>query len=649
MKRNENWHLLSLLIAAFFLVGCFSSQATADRPPNILFILADDLGWSDTTLYGTTNFYRTPNIQRLARRGMTFTRAYSASPLCSPTRASILTGMAPARHGITAPQCHLPAVRLKVGMKDEAAANAKCIQPDSITRLDPATTTIAETLKQLGYVTGHFGKWHLGREPYSPLEHGFDVDVPHWPGPGPAGSYVAPWKFDGFDHDPDIPDEHIEDRMAKEAITFIRENRDKPFFLNYWMFSVHAPFDAKKELINQYKKVVDPTDQQRCPTYAAMIESMDDAVGTLLDELDRLKLAENTIIVFASDNGGNAYSLVDGQRPTNNRPLRGGKATMYEGGVRTPAVVVWPAIVEAGSMSDEFVQSMDFYPTLMDLIDASVPPNQVIDGISLVPALKGESLARDELFTYFPHNPPVPDWMPPAISVHSGDWKLIRLFHSGENGSHRYKLFDLANDIGERIDLSEKDPERVRELDRLIDHHLQDTNAVVPVPNPKFDPARYDATKEGEPAPKFIIGATQKPKRKRPSKPVAGWRASGTCELSLADNGLRVESHGGDPYISCQLDEPISAGELTLSVRMRSSSAGYGQVFWKPAGKPFGAKRSKQFEPLHDGSVQTHAIEFKPETPIVAIRIDPSRDVGTIDVIEVRLLRDSKVLRSWSF
>ena len=216
----------------------------------------------------------------------------------------------------------------------------------SVTRLSTEYYTLPEALRDGGYATGHFGKWHLGHEPYSPLQHGFDVDIPHWPGPGPAGSYVAPWKFPDFD--PDTPSEHIEDRMATEAVAFLQQHRNQPFFLNYWMFSVHAPFDAKKNLIDKYRTKVDPRDPQRCPTYAAMVESMDDAVGTLLDAIDRLGLTERTIIVLASDNGGNMYNEVEGERPTSNSPLRGGKATMYEGGVRGPCVVVWPGVVERG-------------------------------------------------------------------------------------------------------------------------------------------------------------------------------------------------------------------------------------------------------------------------------------------------------------
>ncbi|MDB4743967.1 sulfatase, partial [Planctomicrobium sp.] len=342
----------------------FVAQA-ADQP-NVVFILADDLGWSDTTLFGTTKFYKTPNIERLAKRGMTFTRAYSSSPLCSPTRASVLTGLSPARHGITTPNCHLPQMTLKATANSTGPANHKATFPNSVSRLDTKYYTLAEMFKDNGYATGHFGKWHLGAEPYSPLEHGFDVDVPHHPGPGPAGSYMAPWKFKDFDHDPLIPDEHLEDRMAKEAVAFLEQHKDESFFLNYWMFSVHAPFDAKQKLIDEYRKVIDPKDPQRSPTYAAMIESMDDAVGTLLDTLDRLKIADNTIIIFASDNGGNMYNEVDGTSATSNSPLRGGKANMYEGGVRGPAIVVQPGLIPPGSQCDELIQSSDFYPTLLD-------------------------------------------------------------------------------------------------------------------------------------------------------------------------------------------------------------------------------------------------------------------------------------------
>ncbi len=528
-----------------FLLAIIPSCAVAQNKPNVVFILADDLGWSDTTLFGTTKLYETPNIQRLANRGMTFTQAYSDSPLCSPTRASILTGLSPARHGITVPNCHLPKVNLAASTSKSANANQKATMPKPVTRLKTDYYTLAEMFKDNGYATGHFGKWHLGSEPFSPLEHGFDVDLPHHHGPGPAGSYVAPWKFKDFDHDPDVPDQHIEDRMAEEAVAFLKQHRDEPFFLNYWMFSVHAPFDAKRQLIEKYRKKIDQNDHQSSPTYAAMIESMDDAIGTLLDTLDSLGIADNTIIVFASDNGGNMYNEVDGVSATSNAPLRGGKATMYEGGIRGPAIVAYPDQIEAGSRSAEVIQSSDFYPTLLELLNIEAQPQQTFDGISLVPALKGKSLKRDAIFTYFPHSPRIPDWLPPSVSVRAGDWKLIRIFFGGDEGKHDYQLFNLKDDIGEKNNLADDNPDRVHELDRLIERFLANTKAVLPLPNPVFDPEKYRPDQIGR-APLKRTGRRKSAKPKSVTNTVAAGQA--ISKLEVIDNGtirVGIDAHKG--------------------------------------------------------------------------------------------------------
>ena len=493
-QRAKFMRLPTLALLLMMQSGAISSEAR----PNVIFILADDLGWSDTTLFGATKFYQTPNVERLAKRGVTFTQAYSASPLCSPTRSAILTGLSPARTGITLPHCHDPEVLLQAMAGKKAAPDQKVIQPLTVTRLKTDYPTLSKSLKAAGYATGHFGKWHLGQEPYSPLQQGFDVDVPHWSGPGPAGSYVAPWKFKDFDADPGEPNQHLEDRMAKEAVAFMERHKDKPFYLNYWMFSVHAPFDAKKALIEKYRARVNPSDPQRSPTYAAMVESMDDAIGTLLDTLDRLKLADRTIIIFTADNGGNMYDRVDGTTPTSNAPLRGGKATMFEGGTRVPCVVVWPGITTAGIRSSAIVQSEDYYPTLLSGLGLKPAPDQKFDGASILPALKGEPLDGKTVFQYFPHDPGVPDWLPPAVSVHRGDWKLIRIFHGGEKGAHRHLLFNLRDDLSEKTDLAARKPELVSELDALIEKFLADTKAVVPVVNPAFDPAKYHPELEGK-------------------------------------------------------------------------------------------------------------------------------------------------------
>lgn len=478
--------IMKFVIHTFLTIGTLAISSAATPKTNIIFILADDLGWADTTLYGKTKLYQTPNLERLAKRGVTFSRAYSASPLCSPTRASILTGQSPARIGVTAPSCHVPQVKLEASLQEKAPPNKKALQCESVTRLNTTYFTLAEALKEGGYATAHFGKWHLGTEPYSPLQQGFDIDLPHTAGAGPAGSFVAPWKFKNFSEK--TPNEHIEDRMGDEAVAWMEKNKDRPFFLNYWQFSVHAPFDAKKTLIEKYRALVNPADPQRSPTYAAMVESMDDSVGKLLDAVDRLGIADHTAIVFYADNGGNMYNSIDDTTPTSNAPLRGGKATVYEGGIRVPCVVSWPSVTAPGTRSETLIQSSDFYPTIVQLVGLKPQGGQIFDGTSIADALAGKPVSRKALFTFFPHSPGVPDTLPPAVAVTGDQWKLIRLFYEGENGAHAYRLYDLKNDTSESHDLSAEQPDRVKALDALIEKFLTDTKAVVPKPNPNYNP-----------------------------------------------------------------------------------------------------------------------------------------------------------------
>ena len=643
---------------ALVLILCVSAPLRETRAadaskPNVIFILADDLGWADTTLYGHTKYHRTPNIERLAKRGMTFTRAYSASPLCSPTRASILTGLSPARTGITTPNCHLPQVVLQATPGQKAAPGNKSVGPTPVTRLNTSYFTLAEALNEAGYATGHFGKWHLGAEPYSPLQQGFDVDVPHHSGPGPAGSYVAPWKFKDFDHDPAVPDQHIEDRMAQEAVAFMEQHRAEPFFLNYWMFSVHAPFDAKRSLIEKYRATVDANDPQHCPTYAAMVHSMDDAIGTLLDTLDRLKLADNTLIVFYSDNGGNMYSDVDGAVPTSNAPLRGGKATVYEGGIRVPCIVSLPGTIAAGSRSDAVVQSSDFYPTLVELLDLKPQDGQTFDGISIVPALTGKPLPREAIFTYFPHDPPVPDWLPPSVVVHQGDWKLIRLFFQGENGAHRWQLFNLREDIGETRDLAMKEPDRVKKLDSLIEKFLAETHAVQPVRNPDFDPAKYHPESEGHGKPRTEPKPKPKanPQAAAPAPAAAptpvddklhGWKAR-NCQATVKDDILRVTNLSDASFLGFAAGK--HSGPSTVKLRIKAS-AGTSHVDWLPGG----AQSQPQTIPftLRGGDWQEITVEMPATGSLGIVRVYlPKQDQPVeIDWIELHSKTGDKSTRT---
>lgn len=625
----------------------------ADKPMNVIFILADDLGWSDTTLYGNTTLYQTPNLERLAQRGMVFTRAHSASPLCSPTRASIMTGQTPARTGITAPNCHLPEVRLKAAVAAKASTGDKALQCESVTRLDTKFPTLGKRIKEGGYATAHFGKWHLGAEPYSPLQHGFDVDVPHWPGPGPAGSYVAPWKFPGFKEN--SPKEHIEDRMAEEAVKWMKSvAEDKPFFMNYWMFSVHAPFDAKEELIAEYRKKVKPGDPQSSPTYAAMVHSMDDAVGTLLDEVDRLGIADRTAIIFISDNGGNMYNEIDDTTPTCNAPLRGGKATMFEGGTRVPCVVVWPGVTKPGSRSDAIIQTTDFYPTILNGLGLPLPENYTIDGIDIAPALRGETFNRTPIFTYFPHCPPVPDWLPPAMSVHVGDWKLIRLFHQGENGAHSYLLYNLKEDIGEKNNLAVAYPEKVQEMDRLMEVYLKDAGTVVPLVNPAFDPAKYHPEEIGVQKEKH---ASAKPTREQSPaasdsasgvKKIAGWQTKPAgVGLAVKDDELIVSSTGDDPWITTE-DVPKAEGGFVLDMEVWAGQPGDLQVFAGWNGKSY-VKGSGLISKISSAEQWVPvSVTIPSGGKLSSLRIDPPGAAGETRLRNIRLQDSSgQTIKQW--
>lgn len=638
----HKWLIVHAAFLLLFASQCQIAQAESPRP-NVIVILADDLGWSDTTLNGQTKYHQTPNLERLAQRGVTFTSAYSASPLCSPTRSALLTGLSPARTGITTPNGHLPQVNLKATLPASAAPNQKVIQPSPPTRLKPEYRTLAESLKDAGYATGHFGKWHLGPEPYSPLQQGFDIDLPHHPGPGPAGSYVAPWKFQNFK--PNSSDEHIEDRMVSEAIEWIEENKDKPFYLNYWMFSVHAPFDAKKQLIEKHQVRVDPTDAQRCPTYAAMLESMDDAIGKLLDTLDRLDLSRNTIIIFTSDNGGNMYNDVAGVPPTSNRPLRGGKATLFEGGTRVPCVVVLPGLSTPNTRNDSLVQSEDFYPTLVDVLDLPKLNNQAFDGGSIKASLLGATIRDRYLFQYFPHSPTVPDWLPPSVSVHHQDWKLIRIFHGGEQGAHRYLLFNLKEDLGESINHADRHPELVRELDNKIEQFLNETDAVVPIPNPRFDPSQYDPTLEGKSQPKRASATKSASSTLTNGKWIQdendavlqGWKVR-NCQGFVEGGSLKLEKLKPNSFLGFAAGK--HQGPSQVKFRLKGSE-GEAHVDWLPDG-PGAPAKVVMYRSTSD-QWQEITVEIPADSALGIVRIYFPADSQVVEVDSIEITsRESK-------
>jgi arylsulfatase A-like enzyme len=497
MKKLSSLTLIALA-AGSLLSGAGESPSAAK--PNVVFILADDLGVNDLSLYGST-FHETPHIDALAKRVMTFTRAYSASPLCSPTRSSIMTGLYPARTGITAPVCHLPNEVLEKRLVTSAPPRQKALGAESVTRLATHYFTLAEAFKTNGYTTAHFGKWHLGPEPYSPLQQGFDLDIPHTSAPSPLGKgffYPFPvWKGHGK------PGDNLEDLVADEAVAFIAQHKDKPFFLNYWAFEVHSPWQAKEKQIDKYRAKVDPKSLQRNPVYAGMIETLDEVVGRLVAALDKAGVLDNTIIVFTSDNGPyfipnqEHMSTEFHQVPvTSAQPLRAGKGTIYEAGTRIPLVVVWPGQVKPGTQSSALAQSVDFFPTFAEMLGWKLPVEVRFDGISLSPVLKKNMPVRDEILCHFPHTQaggeyermPAPTPITPASSVRQGEWKLIRLYCANADQTDRHELYNLADDPGERNDLAAAQPDRVKKLAARLELFLKETSAVIPVKNPAYDP-----------------------------------------------------------------------------------------------------------------------------------------------------------------
>lgn len=626
-RRPNHYALVFCVVPlAVAIVTAVATAAPSSRP-NIVFILADDLGWRDTTVYGST-FYETPNIDRLARRGMRFTQAYAAAPICSPTRASIMTGLYPARLGITTPSCHEEKVVLEPVMAKAAAPDRKLITPQSVTRLKNEYYTLAEALHDAGYVTGHFGKWHLGREPYDPLHQGFDVDLPHWWGPGPAG-YIAPWRFPRQVNFTGRPGEHIEDRMADEAVRFLRQNKDRPFFLNYWAFSVHSPFQGKPELITKYAAKADPNNPQHNPCMGAMVQSLDEGVGRLLDTLDELRLSDRTIIVFFSDNGGVHFKGHDNEGNvfdaplTSNAPLRGGKGTIYEGGTREPCIVAWPGQVAAGVTSDAIIQSVDWYPTILDILGLRAQAGLTFDGVSILPALRQTGRpARDAIFCFFPHEVAITGCAP-AVYVHQGDWKLIRVFYDGPNFAHRYELYNLKDDVSETTNLAGKMPQRVREMDVLIEKFLQDTHAVVPRPNPAYDPM---------------------------ARVLDGWRVVRHARLAVANKRMVIEGEPtGVPVIMSPA--PAASGPVTVEVRMRSTGSGGVRVFWNRRGEPnFPPDRATRIDAVLDGQWHECAATMQVAGRLNAIRLDLGNASTRTEIDWIHLkTADGRTIRQWEF
>jgi len=463
------------------------------KQPNILFILIDDLGWRDLACYGSA-FYETPNLDRLAAEGMTFSDAYAACPVCSPTRASILTGKYPAVLGVTD--------WIDWG-KWTHPARGKLVDAPYIDHLPLEETSLAAALKADGYRTWHVGKWHLGGDPYLPENHGFDLNLGgcHWG--SPTNGYFSPYNIPGFENGPS--GEYLTDRLTDEAIQLIETARDAPFYLNMWYYAVHTPIQAKSEHIARFEAKahqmgLDKTDPfevgspfptehkkdlritrrllQSDPIYAAMVYSLDENIGRLLDALERSGQTENTVVIFTSDNGG--LATAEGS-PTCNAPLSEGKGWMYEGGTREPLIIRWPGVIEAGSTCQVPVTSPDFYPTILEMAGAPLNPDQHSDGISLLPLLKGAaSMDREAIFWHYPHYGN--QGGTPGSSLRAGDYKLLHFFEDDH-----LELYHLGEDISEEKNLVLDQPKLAAELTEMLSDWRCRVQAKIPQPNPDWE------------------------------------------------------------------------------------------------------------------------------------------------------------------
>lgn len=472
-----------LLVAflGFSLISIASFPQQSNNQPNFVFILVDDLGWADVKCNYPETFYDTPNIDKLAEQGVRFTQAYAANPVCSPTRAAIMTGKHPNRIGITD------------WIPGDAPQNRPLLGPKINNELALEEMTLAEKLKEANYKTFFAGKWHLGDEGFFPEDQGFDINFGGHHRGSPPGGYYSPYNNPKLKDGPE--GEYLTDRLTNESIRFIEQNKHRPFLLFLSFYTVHTPIQASEKFIEKYRKkreelklITIPHKKegdegwtkliQEDAAYASMVAAMDENVGRLLEALAEKDLNKNTWVIFTSDNGG-LSTLRRKNAPTSNGPLRAGKGWCYEGGIRVPLIISGPDIHRPGRISEQLTVSMDFFPTILSL--AGIQNNKT-DGENLLPVLiSNNPLQRDELFWHFPHYHGSA-WKP-GSAIRKGDWKLITFYED-----NRTELYNLKNDPGESKNVSEENPEISIELKNQLLEKLVESNAKFPQPNPNFNP-----------------------------------------------------------------------------------------------------------------------------------------------------------------
>lgn len=478
-------HRIILLLSLF----CGMAHAATGPRTNVILILADDLGWTDLGAFGS-DLHETPALDQLARDGMKFTQNYSACTVCSPTRAALLTGKYPAR------------LRITDWIPGQMPENPRLLAPEWTKHLPTEETTLAEVFKAAGYATATIGKWHLakvGTTDSYPEAHGFDLNIAGTDRPQPP-TFIAPWKIPTLT--PEGRDgEHLNDRLAEEAERYLETVKDKPFFLYLPHFAVHTPIQGRPDLVEKYRRKIAAKGgpealTHKNPGYAALTEGMDSAIGRVRKKVADLGLAERTVILFTSDNGGRVTTDNINRVPTtSNKPLRWGKASAYEGGVRVPLIVYWPGVTKPGSVSDAPIITMDIFPTVIEM--AGLPAAAAatgIDGINFASILRGSTTAtRDTLFWHYPHHQHYQlGGATPYAAIRSGDFKLVEIFHDLKE--RKVELYNLRDDIGETRDLAATHPAKAAELRARLTAWQKDVGAQMPTPNPHYDPARPEYT-----------------------------------------------------------------------------------------------------------------------------------------------------------
>lgn len=513
-------------------IGATRARAAKSAKPNFLFILMDDMGWKDVA-YNGNPFHETPNIDRLASEGMVFTDGYAPAPFCAPSRTSIMTGQTPARvywKGLA---------ELDDPGKEYRSQDWHKVCTEKQSWNPPDRYLLPEALADAGYATGHIGKWHVEtwRE-RGPMDQGFADSSGGGCGVGAPKSHFLPYGIP--DCEGGEPGEYLTDRVTDEAVGFLKQHRDRPFYLQVWHYTVHMPVQAKAEDVAIFREKGRRMAPDRNPTYAAMVKSADDSVGRLLDTLEELGLTDNTVVIFSSDNGGKVWEGCE--RLASNGPLRGEKGDLWEGGIREPLCVKWPGVVRPGSVCRTPVTLMDLYPTVIGMAEGRLADDQPLDGADLRPLLRGEDVLRNRpLFWYDPvYRIKKEEIGTPTAVVRLGDYKLMKSYHFGRS------LYNLREDIGETTNLAGKLPEKTEALEKLVDGWMAETGVCPPFPNAAYDPkARISRAVEGfTPKGATLVHTWDL------SKEAEAWRAARLCTVEHTGEAMRVNFAGSYPEIA---------------------------------------------------------------------------------------------------